>query len=159
MSDSLWPHGLYNPWNSLGQNTGVGSFSLLRGIFTTQGSNPGLPHCRWILLPAEPQGKPNSELVATIIYCFQLAVLFLIYWEHWSNQSIATNSSYQSVTLSASVSTDSAFPPVAPSLSVLHEIQSPSPPLEHCSSSSPFQFFSLYCIVPSTENMLLFLLY
>ena len=43
------PHGLYNPWNSLSQNTGVGSLSLLQGIFTTQGSNPGLPHCRQIL--------------------------------------------------------------------------------------------------------------
>ena len=38
-----------SPWNSLGQNTGVGSLSLLQGIFPTQGSNPGLPHCRRIL--------------------------------------------------------------------------------------------------------------
>ena len=30
-SDSLWPHGLYSPWNSLGQNTGVGSLSFARG--------------------------------------------------------------------------------------------------------------------------------
>ena len=29
VSDSLRPHGLYSPWNSLGQNTGVGSLSLL----------------------------------------------------------------------------------------------------------------------------------
>ena len=49
MSDSLQPHELYSPWNSLGQNTGVGSLSLLQGIFPIQGSNPGLPHCRWIL--------------------------------------------------------------------------------------------------------------
>ena len=35
----LWPHGLYSPWNSPGQNTGVGSLSLLQGIFSTQGSN------------------------------------------------------------------------------------------------------------------------
>ena len=49
MSDSLWPHGLYSPWNSPGQNTGVGSLSLLQGIYPTQGSNPGLLHCRWIL--------------------------------------------------------------------------------------------------------------
>ena len=49
MSDSLWPHGLYSPWNSPGQNTGVGSLSLLQGIFPTQGSNLGLPHCRRIL--------------------------------------------------------------------------------------------------------------
>ena len=37
------------PWNSLGQNTGVGGLSLLQGIFPTQGLNPGLLHCRWIL--------------------------------------------------------------------------------------------------------------
>ena len=43
MSDSLQPRGLYSPWNSPGQNTTVGSLSLLQGIFPTQGSNPGLP--------------------------------------------------------------------------------------------------------------------
>ena len=48
MSDSLQPHGLYSPRNSLGQNTGVGSLFLLQGIFPTQGSNPGLPHWRQI---------------------------------------------------------------------------------------------------------------
>ena len=37
------------PWNSLGQNTGVGSLSLLQGIFLTQESNQGLLHCRRIL--------------------------------------------------------------------------------------------------------------
>ena len=49
MSNSLWPHGLYSPRNSPGQDTEVGSRSLLQGIFPTQGSNPGLPHCRRIL--------------------------------------------------------------------------------------------------------------
>ena len=49
VSDSLQPHRLYNPWNSLGQNTGLDSLSLLQGIFPTQGLNLGLPHCRWIL--------------------------------------------------------------------------------------------------------------
>ena len=51
---------LYSPWNSPGKNTGVGSLSLLQGIFQTQGLNPGLPHCRPDSLPAEPQGKPPS---------------------------------------------------------------------------------------------------
>ena len=37
------------PWNSPGQNTGVGSLFLLQGIFPAPGSNPGLPHCRRIL--------------------------------------------------------------------------------------------------------------
>ena len=36
------------PWNSPGQNTRVGNCSLLQGIFSTQGSNLGLPHCRQI---------------------------------------------------------------------------------------------------------------
>ena len=49
VSDSLQLHGLYSPWNSPGQNTGVGSLSLFQGIFPIQGSNPGLPHCRQIL--------------------------------------------------------------------------------------------------------------
>ena len=49
MSSSLRPHGLYSPWNSPRQNTGVSNLSLLQGIFPTEGSNPGLPHCRWIL--------------------------------------------------------------------------------------------------------------
>ena len=41
MSDSMRPNGLYSPWNSPGQNTGVGSQYLLQGVFPTQGSNPG----------------------------------------------------------------------------------------------------------------------
>ena len=49
VSDSLRVHGLYSPWNSQGQNTAVGSLSLLQGVFPTQGSNPGLPHYRQIL--------------------------------------------------------------------------------------------------------------
>ena len=49
VSNSLWPCGLYSPWNSPGQNTGVDNCSLFQGIFSTQGLNPGLPHCRWIL--------------------------------------------------------------------------------------------------------------
>ena len=36
MIDSLWPNGLHSPWNSPGQNTGVGSLSLLQGIFPTR---------------------------------------------------------------------------------------------------------------------------
>ena len=53
------PHGLYSPWNSPGQNTGVGSLSLLQGTLPTQGSNPGLPHCRWILYQLSPQVRPR----------------------------------------------------------------------------------------------------
>ena len=60
MSNCLLPHGVYSPWNSPGQNTGMGtSRSLLQGIFPTQGSNPGLPHCRWILYQLSHQGNPK----------------------------------------------------------------------------------------------------
>ena len=58
VSNSLRPPGLYSPWNSPGQNTGVGSLSLLQGIFPTQGSNPGLLHCRWILYQLSHKGSP-----------------------------------------------------------------------------------------------------
>ena len=57
VSNSLLSHGLYSPWNSPGQNTGVGSLSLLQGLFSTQGSNPGLPHCRWILYQLSHKGS------------------------------------------------------------------------------------------------------
>ena len=57
VSNFLQPHGL---WNSLGQNTGVGSLSLLQGIFPTQESNPGLPHCRQILHQLSHKGSPYA---------------------------------------------------------------------------------------------------
>ena len=54
MSDSFRPHGLYSPWNSPGQNTGVGSLSPLQGIFPTHW------HCRWILYQLSHKGSPLS---------------------------------------------------------------------------------------------------
>ena len=66
VSNSLQPLWLHSPWNSPGQNTGVGSFSLLQGIFPTQGSNPDLPCCRQISLPAEPLGKPKNTGVGSL---------------------------------------------------------------------------------------------
>ena len=59
MSDSLQPHGLYNPWNSPGYNTGVGSLSLLQVIFPTKGSNSGLPHCGQILYQLSQKWSPR----------------------------------------------------------------------------------------------------
>ena len=59
MSDSFQPHGLYSPRNSPGKNIGVGSCSLLQGIFPTQGSNSGVPHCRQILYSLSHHGSPR----------------------------------------------------------------------------------------------------
>ena len=59
VSDSLGPRELHSPWNTPGWNTGVGSLSLLQGIFPTQGSNPGLLHCKWILYQLSHKGSPR----------------------------------------------------------------------------------------------------
>ena len=59
MFNSLRLHELYSSRNSPGQNTGVGNLSLLQGIFPTQGSNPGLQHCRRILYKLSHQGSPR----------------------------------------------------------------------------------------------------
>ena len=62
MSNTLRAHRLHSPWNSPGQNTGVGSLFLLQGIFPTQDLNQGLLHCRWILYRLSYQGLlPNHE--------------------------------------------------------------------------------------------------
>ena len=50
---------IYSPWNSAGQNTGVGSLSLLQGIFPVQGLNPGFLHCRPILYQLSHKRSPR----------------------------------------------------------------------------------------------------
>ena len=66
MSNFLQPHGLWPtrllcPWDSPDNSTGVDCHFLLQGIFPTQGSNPGLPHCRQMLYHLSHQG---NEMVA-----------------------------------------------------------------------------------------------
>ena len=65
MSDPLRSHGQYSPWNSPGQNTGVG---ILQGIFTTQGLNPGLLHCRQSLYQLSHKGSPR--ILEWVAYLF-----------------------------------------------------------------------------------------
>jgi len=54
------PPGSSDHGDSPGKNTGMSSHALLQGIFPTQGSNPGLPNCRWILYHLSHQG--NSKI-------------------------------------------------------------------------------------------------
>ena len=54
--------------DSSGKNTGGGCHVLLQGIFQTQGSNPSLPHCRWILYYLNHQGSPR--ILARVDYHF-----------------------------------------------------------------------------------------
>ena len=66
MSNSLWPHGVYSPWDSPGQNTGVSSLSLLQGNLSKPESNLGFLRWRQILLPTNPQGKPKNTEVGSL---------------------------------------------------------------------------------------------
>ena len=59
---------LYSPWNSPGQNTGLGNISLLQRIFPTQGSNPDLPQCRQILYQLSHKGNPR--ILEWVVYPF-----------------------------------------------------------------------------------------
>ena len=59
-SRGLWPDRLPCPWNSPGENLGVGNNSLLHGIFLILAWNPSLPHCRQILDCVSHQGSPVS---------------------------------------------------------------------------------------------------
>ena len=68
MSDSLRPHGLYSPWNSPGQNIGVGSLFLLQEIFQSQGSNPGLLYCKQIL--HQLSHKESPRILEWVTYPF-----------------------------------------------------------------------------------------
>ena len=82
MSDSLRPQGLYSPWNSPGQNTGVGSLSLLHRICPTQESNPGLLLCRRIRYQLSHRGSPKSQ--EQIQHKFKTHPS----WLHWEHQRL-----------------------------------------------------------------------
>ena len=73
VSNSLWLHRLSPPGSSvpedsLGKNTGVDCHALLQGIFPSQGSNPGVLHCRGILCHLSHQGSP--KILEWVAYAF-----------------------------------------------------------------------------------------
>ena len=59
----LYPARLLCPWDSPVQNTGAGSHALLQGIFSTQGLNPDVLHCRQILYCLSHQGSPGDKWI------------------------------------------------------------------------------------------------
>ena len=74
VSDSLQPHDYSPPGFSVhghspGKNTGVGCHLLLQGIFPTQGSNPGLLHCRWILYHLNHQESQLRDELLLLLPC------------------------------------------------------------------------------------------
>ena len=86
VSDSLWPHELQPtrllcPWDSPQARILECCHALLQGIFPTQGSNPGLLHCRQILYHLSQQGSPHFFIVEDLL----AKSISLQYWEHWNN--------------------------------------------------------------------------
>ena len=97
---SLWSPRVCSPWNSPDQNTGVGSLSLLQGIFPTQESNPGLPYCRRILYQLSHKGSPR--IMEWVAYLFSSGSFWLrnrtrvsciagIFFTNWAIRDITWN--------------------------------------------------------------------
>ena len=80
---------IYSPWNSPGQNTGMSGLSLLQGIFPTQGSNPGLLHCRQILYQLSYQGTGLVYIhmdIFPLINTLLFSLLSIFLWKFISTQ-------------------------------------------------------------------------
>ena len=67
------PPGSHVHGGSPGKNTGVSCHALLQGIFPTQGSNPGLPHCRQVLYHLRKQG--STRILDWVAYLFSRGVV------------------------------------------------------------------------------------
>ena len=82
----LRSHGLYSPWSSPGQSTGVGSLSLLQGIFLTQELNLGLLHCRQILYQLSYEG--TSVICEKMLWEY-VDILFSQPNYHWAYYAVS----------------------------------------------------------------------
>ena len=94
VSNSLWPLGLYSPWNSPGQNTGVGSLSLLQRIFPTQESNWCLLHCRQILYQLSYQRSPYIVVQFSSVQSLSHVRLFATPWTAARQASLSITNSW-----------------------------------------------------------------
>ena len=154
-----------SPWNSPGQNTGVGSPSLPQGIFPTQGSNPGLPHCRQILY--QLSHKESPRILEWVDYPFsrgssqprnwiRVSCIAGRLFTHWAMREAHSETSIwkqitniASIQFSHSVMSDSFWP---------HGVQRaglpcPSPTPRACSNSCPS---SWWCHPTEQYGMVLF---
>ena len=100
MSDSLRPHGLqptrlFRPWDFPGKSTGVDCHFLLQRIFPTQGSNPGLLHCRQTLYHLSHQGSSKTPKMIAIL--FNRYLLRTYYVLNFSGGSDGKASAYNEV--------------------------------------------------------------
>ena len=114
VSNYLQPYGLYSPWNFPGQNTGVASLSLLQRVFSTQGLNPGIPHCRQILYQLSHKGSPR--IMHWVAYPFSsgsswvscIAGGFFTNWANCVYKSIIRKEMFQNTVLQGCLPVDYA---------------------------------------------------
>ena len=85
LSDSETPWTVDRLWNYPGKNTGVGCHFLLQGIFLTQGSNPGLLHCRQILYHLSHQRSPMTGYQLNKRQCYLSNDQRDLYWLPWKD--------------------------------------------------------------------------
>ena len=100
--DPRWPHGLQPirvlcPCDFPGKSTGMSCHARLQGIFPTQGLNPCLLHCRWILYLLSHPGSlrihrsPSFSISSLfwLIFIFTLFYFTILYWfcSFWKTQS------------------------------------------------------------------------
>ena len=104
VSDSLQPSRLLCPWNSPGKKTRVGCHFLLQGIFPTQGSKPGLTHCRQILYQLSHQGSPYIPLfpLFSSVQSFNCVQLFVTPWTVARQASLSLTNSWNLLKLMSS---------------------------------------------------------
>ena len=125
VSNSLRPHGLYSPWNSPGQNTGVGSLWLLPvaspGDLPNPGIKPRYPALQVDSLQAKPQRKPKNTGVGSLSLLQWIFQIQELNWGLLHCRQILYQLSYQGspVQFSCSVMSDSLRP---------HELQHARPP-------------------------------
>ena len=97
--NSLQPHGLQStmflcPWDFPGKDTEVGCHFLLQGIFPTQGSNPGLLHCRQILYQLNYKTSSFSHLLFSSIikHCSLRKGILSPFWSVSVSRSVMPDS-------------------------------------------------------------------
>ena len=67
-----------HPWDFPGKSTRMGCHFLLQGIFPTQGSNQGLPHCRQTLYPLSHQGSCDMSFITLMFVFFSKSIALIL---------------------------------------------------------------------------------
>jgi len=92
---TLRPHGLYSPWNSPGQNTGVGTLSPSPGDLSSSGIEPTSPTLQEDSLPAEPQRKSKNTRMGSLSLFQRIFLTQELNWRLLHCRQILHQLSYQ----------------------------------------------------------------